>query len=288
MDYPITPLATTDFPVLLKEIPQPPKQLYRRGAAIPRDVPLLAVVGSRQYTNYGKTVVDHLITGLAGYQVGIVSGLAIGIDGLAHEAALRNDIYTIAVPGGGLDDTVLYPARHKRLAKEIMNRGGTLLSEYEPEQRAAVWTFPQRNRIVCGMCVATLVIEAAEKSGSLITARMAVDYNRELLVVPGDIFSPLSRGTHQFLKLGATPVAEAKDIVEVLGLEQMETAPLALSRVNLSPSEQKVLTLLATPTQTDDLIRALNLPTHEASALLMQLELKQIIGQTDGVYRPIV
>lgn len=286
MDYPITTLGAKEWPVTLNEIPQPPTELTYRGTLPAADLPLLAVVGSRQYTSYGKAALEHLIAGLAGYQVGIVSGLAIGIDGLAHEAALRHGLYTLAVPGGGLDDTVLYPARHKRLAQQILAAGGALLSEYAPKQRAAVWTFPRRNRIVCGLCQATLVIEAGEQSGSLITARMTVDYNRELFVVPGDIFSVTSKGTNQFLKLGATPVTSAEDIITALGLtKKSDSAEQPQPPVNLTPDQTTLLTLLAQPLPTDELIRQSGLATPAATVALMQLELTNLITQTDGVYR---
>lgn len=285
--YPITTLDPTAAPSWLQEIPQPPTQLNYRGAVPPTDLPLIAMVGSRQYTSYGKAVVEHIIGGLAGYRVGVVSGMAIGVDGLAHEAALRHNLYTLAVPGGGLADSVLYPARHKRLAYRILEAGGTLLSEYEPTQRAARWSFPQRNRIVCGLCAATIITEAAERSGSLITARLASDYNRELFVVPGDIFSPLSSGTHQFLKLGAAPVTGAEDLIEALGLEAIETATNADSRLDatLSAKAQEVLQLLNEPRDKDSLIRQLKLPTDQANTLLMQLELSGHISETDGIYR---
>ena len=286
MDYPIQSLAPEHFPPLLNEIPQPPTILNYRGSLPPPDVPLLSVVGSRQYTSYGKAAVAHLIGGLAGYQVGIVSGLAIGIDGLAHEAALKHNLYTLAIPGGGLNDAVLYPARHKRLAYQILAAGGGLLSEYQPDQRAATWTFPQRNRLVCGMCQATLVIEAAAKSGSLITARMTVDYNRELLVVPGDIFSMMSSGTNQFLKLGATPVTTAEDIIALLSLSKnTTTSTKQLPLPNLTPEQVTLRTLLTTPLPTDELIRQSGLPTTQATVALMQLELAGYITLTDGVYR---
>jgi DNA processing protein len=283
--YPITPLDT--IPDVLQEIPQPPEQLNYRGAPPPADLPLIAVVGSRQYTSYGKAVVEHILGGLAGYQVGIVSGLAIGIDGLAHEAALRHHLYTLAIPGGGLDDSVLYPARHKRLAYRILEAGGTLLSEYEPAQQVARWTFPQRNRLVCGIAIATIVIEAAEQSGSLITARMATDYNRELFVVPGDIFSPMSRGTHQFLKLGATPLTNAQDIIDALKLKPTPAASVAQSTTGdaLAPAAQRILTILTEPLHKDDLIRRSGLGIEQANVLLMELELTGHLTETDGVYR---
>ena len=201
MDFPIKELPAAEFPVGLQEIPQPPKQLNYRGKLPSRNTTLLSIVGSRKYTSYGKQVLEELVSGLAGYPIGIISGLALGIDSLSHEAALQNNLYTLAIPGGGLSDNRLYPATHKKLAFRILEAGGGLLSEFEPDFKATKWSFPQRNRLVAGISKATLLIEANEKSGTLITARMATDYNRELLVVPGSIFSQNSKGVHQFLKL---------------------------------------------------------------------------------------
>jgi DNA processing protein len=242
------------------------------------------VVGSRQYTTYGKQAVEHLIGGLTGYPVGIVSGLALGIDALAHEAALKAGLYTLAVPGSGLGERVIYPATNRRLARRIIDAGGGLLSELSPDTQAALWTFPQRNRIMAGMCRATLLIEAGEKSGTLITARMAVDYNRELLVVPGSIFSPTSRGCHQFLRLGATPVTSAADILDTLNIEETSTESKAASENELSPEAILVLTHLPEPTDRDTLIIRLGLPTAAANIVLMQVELEGHIVAEGGVY----
>lgn len=284
MSFPITELPAAEFPRMLLEIPQPPKSLNYRGVLPHPHVTLLSVVGSRKYTSYGKQVVDELIGGLKGYPVGIVSGLALGIDSLAHEAALNNNLYTLAIPGGGLSDDVIYPAAHKRLAFRILDTGGGLLSEYAPDFRATDWSFPQRNRLVAGISKATLLIEAAEKSGTLITARMATDYNRELLVVPGSIFSKTSVGTHQFMKLGATPVTCAEDILAVLGIEEKVMGE-ASPRPSLSPSEAKVIDLLTEPRHRDELIRLLNISTTEAAQLLMMMELQGVISAHDNVYR---
>jgi DNA processing protein len=151
MQYPIHTLQPADFPARLQEIPQPPTHLNYRGALPDPQLVLLSVVGSRKYTRYGKQVVDALLNGLAGQPIGIVSGLALGIDSLAHEAALAAKLYTLAIPGGGLHDTVLYPATHKKLAHRILATGGGLLSEFEPTFRATKWSFPQRNRLVAGI-----------------------------------------------------------------------------------------------------------------------------------------
>ncbi|MFM2423695.1 MAG: hypothetical protein RLZZ70_80 [Candidatus Parcubacteria bacterium] len=284
---PLRALLPAEFPSLLKEIPQPPKTLWAEGNLPASHLPLLAVVGSRQYTTYGKQVVEQLIAGLRHYEVGIISGLALGMDTLAHEAALANGLYTMAVPGSGLNASVIYPASNKRLARRIIDTGGGLLSELAPDVRAALWTFPQRNRIMAGMCEATLLIEAGEKSGTLITARMATDYNRELLVVPGSIFSPTSRGTHQFLKLGATPVTSAEDIVAVMQLERMDTMTTPRVTNSLSPEARLVLAELSEPTDRDTLIRKLNLPVAAASIILMQVELEGHIKSEGGYYTAV-
>ncbi len=288
--FPIQEIDPSYFPLLL-EIPQPPLKLNCRGVMPPRDMKLIAVVGSRKYSTYGKQVVEHLIGGLSSYNVGIVSGLALGIDSLAHEAALRNNLYTLAIPGSGLETSVLYPATHKPLARKILEQDGGLLSEFEPTFKATMWSFTQRNRIMAGISHATLIIEASEKSGTLITARMAVDYNRELLVVPGSIFSINSAGAHQFLKLGATPVTNAKDILSVLGINPELHHQKSLSfgtTPTLSSQEQKVLSALFEPIQKDVLMRMLDLEIHKANVLLMEMEIKGLITQDNQGYRAVI
>ena len=241
-------LKSEQLPTRLREIPQPPKQLYIRGELPPADWKWLAVVGSRAITPYGKQACEHLISGLRGYPIVVVSGLALGTDGEAHRAALRAGLPTVGVLGSGLGWKRLHPRAHVSLMEEILATSGALVSEYEDDFQATPYSFPQRNRIVVGLTQATLIIEAKEKSGSLITARMAADYNRELLVVPGSIFSETSRGTHQFLKLGASPATEPADILRALGLEARDTDPAQLTlRTDLSPQEQRVLTLIASP-----------------------------------------
>lgn len=285
MPFPIYDLPVAEFPKGLWEIPQPPKSLRYRGTLPPPDMTLLSVVGSRHYTNYGKQVVTELISGLKGYNIGIVSGLALGIDSLAHEAALSVGLYTLAIPGGGLDDKVIYPNQHRRLAHRIMEAKGGLLSEYADDFKATTWSFPQRNRLVAGISKATLLIEAADKSGTLITARLATDYNRELLVVPGSIFSTNSRGTHQFLKLGATPVTQSSDILEALNMEiEAEQAVPALP-LNISPDETLILSLLHEPIERDTLIRKSNLPAQTANVLLMKMEMSDLIVSEQNFYR---
>ncbi len=286
MNFPIEELSKDEFPRLLFEIPQPPKQLNCRGVLPDPSMKLLAVVGSRKYTNYGRQAVDHLINGLRGHDIGIVSGLALGIDSLAHQAALDAGLYTLAIPGGGLSPDRIYPATHKRLAERILEAGGGLLSEYDPDFRATTWSFPERNRLVAGIAHATLVVEAAAKSGSLITARLSADYNRELLVVPGSIFSDNSKGTHQFLKLGARPVTEAADILDALGIE-VSTGHAPSFAPILSLEEQSIINLLSEPKERDSLIRLLGLPTASATILLMRMEMNGLIKEDGGIYRKV-
>jgi DNA processing protein len=280
MTHEMRQLTLKEFPMLLREIPDPPKKLYIKGNLPYAKTKVLAVVGSRQYSPYGKEVCEKLIAGLRGHPIAIVSGLALGIDSIAHRAALSSGLLTIAIPGSGLDDAVLYPASHRNLAKQILDEGGALLSEFEPEERAAPYMFPQRNRIMAGMSDAVLVIEAQEKSGTLITSRLAIDYNRTVLTVPGSIYAKGSYGPHMLLRLGATPVVKSGDILEALGLE-------AEREVNITPeylseNEKGVLALLDEPRTKDELVTLLALPIHEANVVLSTLEIKGLIEERLG------
>ncbi len=281
MDFPIHQFSPTDFPLKLREIPQQPKQLYVRGILPPRGTLSLAVVGSRDYTNYGKQVTEFLISGLHGYPVSIISGLALGIDSIAHETALEAGLYTLAVPGSGIDNSVIHPRRHLTLAQRILEAGGGLLSEYEPTFRATPWSFPARNRIMVGLSDAVLVIEAKEKSGTLITARLAAEYNRDLLIVPGNIFSENSKGAHQFLKLGATPITASGDILDALGIQREATNEEG-GAPSLSPELRHIYELLTEPKDRDTVIRESGFFVQEANVYLMELELRGLIRDNHG------
>lgn len=282
MDYPLYTITETAFPGNLVEIPDKPNMLYVRGTLPPREHKLLAVVGSRLYSTYGRQAVEHIIGGLAGYPITIVSGLAIGIDGLVHKAALAGGMNTIAVPGSGLADSVLYPRQHHRLAHEILAHGGALISEFEPDFHATAWSFPQRNRIMAGIADAVLVVEATLKSGTLITSRLATDYNRDVFTIPGSIFSKNSEGPHMLLGLGATPITSAEDVVIALGLPARSHSD-ALDTSTLSPEEHTLLTFLDSPRSHDEIIRHLALPTAQANALVMMLELRGFISESNGM-----
>lgn len=284
MEDRLATLSPKAFPPLLREIPDAPKKLFVRGTLPSAELHWLAIVGSRAATPYGRQVVRHIVEGLRGKPIAIVSGLAYGIDAEAHKAAITAGLPTIAVPGSGLDWNVLYPRANVNLAREILKKGGALLSEFEPETVATPYTFPQRNRVMAGMSRGTLVIEAKERSGSLITARLTTEYNRELFVIPGSIFSDASRGTHQFLKLGATPVTEAQDILRAFGLAEEKPAQI-IARGDLSPDEERVLQIVASAVPRDELLKALSMPITEANILLSTMEIKGLIIEELGVVR---
>ena len=279
----IRKIAPSGFPQQLAEISDPPKVLYLRGSLPPLDHKLLTVVGSRKMSTYGKDACEYLIQGLAGYPITIVSGLALGIDAVAHRAALAAGLRTLALPGSGVNDDVLYPASHRGLAKEIIAAGGGIMSEFEPDAKTMLHFFPQRNRIMAGISHAVLIVEAGLKSGTLITAKLATEYNRELLIVPHSIFSEGGAGGHIFMKLGAAPVRSPEDILDVLGMKKSE----AQKELLLNPSEKKLLDLLSSPLSRDELIRELGVPTGEANVLIASMELRGLITESLGEVRRI-
>lgn len=274
-------LAPDDFPPLLREIPDAPETLYLRGTLPPKDHRLLAVVGSRRMSQYGKEACEHIIQGLRGYPVCIVSGLALGIDGVAHRAALAATLHTVAVPGSGLHDAVLYPRAHVRLAHDILESGGALLSEEAPDFHARPESFPKRNRIMAGMSNAVLVIEAGVQSGTLITARLATEYNRDVMTVPGSLFADNTAGPHLLLSMGALPVRSAEDIIRWFGFEETHIQ----ETVTLTDTEAEVMTLLHEPKARDEVIRGLKGAVSEKNALLLKMELKGLIKEELGMIR---
>jgi DNA processing protein len=251
------------------------------------------VVGSRKYTNYGKEVVEKLIAGLKGYNICIVSGLALGIDSIAHRSALAAQLYTVAFPGSGLDENVLYPRSHKKLAREIVEHGGALISEFKVDQGPTDWTFPRRNRLMAGISHATLVIEAGLVSGTLITSRLATDYNRDVGAVPGSIFSPLSAGPHMLIRNGATPVTCVDDLLELLGFARREgQSKLPLSENPrfklLGDNEKKVMYILQRgSTVKDILINEIGVETKILNLALSTLEMEGFIKEEGGMVKVV-
>lgn len=300
MKYKISKLQKKDWPPLLSEIPTPPEKLFFAGEVPDYDRKFLCIVGARKYSQYGLDVVNTFVAGLRGLPVTIVSGLALGIDSIAHRAALRNKLPTIAIPGSGLSPFALHPATHVSLAEEIAASGGALLSEYESDFKATHYSFPQRNRIMAGMSHATLIIEAEQKSGTLITAKYATDFNRELMCVPGSIFAPQSEGPHLFLRLGATLVRNADDILDVLQVGKLSFPTIQNSRLKIQdlssdkrqdnslrysdcgPNEIHIIELLSTPLERDELLRLSELSVADTQTTLTLLELKGHIYEKLG------
>jgi DNA processing protein len=278
----IRKLKNEEFPPSLFEIPQPPKDLYIEGVLPDEEFIFLTVVGSRKFSAYGKEACEKIISGLRGEKVVIVSGLALGIDTIAHKAALSVGVTTIGVPGSGLNRKVLHPHSNKNLADEIVRCGGALLSELPPLYPAGVHTFPARNRIMAGMSRAILVIEAQDKSGTLITARLATEYNKDLLAVPGSIFSLNSNGTNRLIRQGATPISSSDDLLEALSLEK-KNGQMELDLTSLSENEIKILELLSVEAMTrDELIRVSEIKTSEINIVLSMMEINGLIKELGG------
>lgn len=283
-------ISKEDFPISLTEIPQPPKQLFFRGI-LPNwqsqnnegGTKFVVVVGSRKYTNYGKEACEKIISELRGYDIVIVSGLAMGIDSIASKIALQNNLKTIAVPGSGIDEKVIYPSINKKLAEEIVNSGGCLLSEFEPDFKATLWSFPQRNRIMAGLADVILIIEAEEKSGTLITARMGTDYNKEVCVVPASIFSNNSKGSNKLMRQGATPITCGADLLELLGISTgSDSVQNKLNFDDFPPEEKKIIKILTEPMSRDEISRKLQIPINELNPTLSMMEIKGIIKESVG------
>ncbi|OGI74671.1 DNA protecting protein DprA [Candidatus Nomurabacteria bacterium RIFCSPHIGHO2_01_FULL_43_16] len=282
----IEKLPREKFPKALLEIPQPPKELWIIGELPSENLIHLCVVGSRKFTSYGREACEKIIAGLKGYPIVIVSGLAMGIDAIAHRKALSVGLKTLIFPGSGLGKEAMYPKTNLRLAEELIESGSCLISEFAPDFKATLWSFPMRNRLMAGISKATLIIEAAEKSGTLITARLATEYNRDVLAVPGPIFSPNSKGTNKLLRQGATPVTSAEEVLEALGFEmEKDEKKQAKLFLDLSPEEKMVVNLLREPVPRDDLIRAMKMPVPAANALLSVMEIKELIKEELGEIR---
>ncbi len=282
--YDVKKMARKDLPKQLLEIPGIPKSLYLKGNMPPEGNVMLCVVGARSFTQYGKDICEKLIMGLRGRNVTIVSGLALGIDGIAHQAALAAGLNTIALPGSGLNETALHPQSHTGLSRRILEAGGGLLSEYEPDFKATQWSFPQRNRLMAGLSKAVLIIEAEKKSGTLITARLATEYNRDVLVVPGSVFAKNSEGPHLLLRLGATPITCVGDLELALGYEPT-TADAEKNYDDCSKQEKMLIEILRDPMPRDQLIRLSKLDTSEANMFITLLEMKGHIKESLGEIR---
>lgn len=284
-------LPRGEWPAQLLEIPQQPERLWVRGSLPAQGTKLLTVVGSRAMTRYGQEACEMLITGLAGYPISIVSGLALGVDTCAHKAALAAGLHTLVVPGSGLNDDVLYPRSNRGFAKEILKAGGGMLSEYSPETLSRVHFFPERNRLMVGLADAVLVIEAGPKSGTLITARLASEYNRDLLCIPHRIGDPHAFGPHLFIRLGAALVSDPLHILEALKIpprlpaQAGEGASAGIAPTNLEDAELAVWNMLEEPKTRDEILRGAGGSAGELLTALVALELRGFVKEEFGAWR---
>lgn len=272
------------YPSLLKEITKPPELLYVRGNVEVLNHPLLvAVVGSRKSSFYGEQAIDKIFTPIVQLKIPLVSGLAYGIDSITHKLCVTNDTPTIAVLGSGLNDSSIYPTKHLTLAHQIIASGGAIVSEYPINTPPHQYHFPERNRIIAGLTKLTIIVQAAIKSGSLITARLALESDRDVAAVPGHITDPLSFGTNYLIQQGATPITNSQNIADLLDIDSTinETKQLQL---NLTNMQQTVVTALSTsPLHVDQISAITKLSTPTLSVTLTELELLNIAQHVGGM-----
>ena len=286
--------SSKDYPQLLKEIHKAPKQLYIRGS-LPKSCDLnFAIVGTRAASEYGKTLAFKIAKELSELGFNIVSGLAIGIDTQAHLGALEGGKTclsagkTIAVLGSAIDDNSIYPSQNLKLVDKIINSGGAVTSEYAPETKSEIWFFPERNRIIAGMSRGVLVVEAPEKSGALITARLALEQNREVFAIPGSLFSKNSLGTNNLIKSGAKLVSSVDDILEELNLTDLKPKAMKTFENNLSKEEARILKIIEIePLHVDKICEITKMPMNQILSTISMLEIQGIIKNIGGKFTVI-
>jgi len=279
----ITVLTWVDdgYPIRLKEIDQSPPVLYIRGSIQPEDEWAVAVVGTRRVTSYGRQVAEELGSFLARNNVTVISGLARGTDAIAHQAAIKAGGRTLAVMGCGVDR--IYPPEHRQLAEQIIAQGG-LVSDYPVGTPPEGINFPPRNRIISGLSLATVIIEAGEESGALITSTFAAEQGREVFAVPGNIYALQSKGTNQLILQGARPYLAAQDILEALNLTMVSQQQTARKVLPVDTLEASILQVISfEPIHVDEICTQLNLPIERLSAALAMMELKGIVRQLGGM-----
>jgi len=268
----LTP-ADDGFPALLREIPQSPCTLYVKGEFLTNRDPAVAVVGTRRVTDYGKRVTEDMVRDLVRSNVAVISGLALGADSVAHKTAVNYSGKTAAVLACGLDS--VYPAANRQLAERILEAGGALVSELPLGTPPLRHHFPNRNRIISGLALGTLVVEAAAESGALITARHALEQNRQVFAIPGSIYSELSAGPHNLIKMGAKLVSSVQDILEELNLEHLQQEIIIQKIIGDTKEEQLILDQLSRePIHADQITKNTGLQTSEVSSTLTILEMK--------------
>lgn len=271
-----------EYPQLLKEIYNPPKTIYCQGNLLPQEKYPLAVVGTRKMSAYGRRVTEFLVKELVQQGITIISGLALGIDTVAHQTTLKEKGKTIAVCGNGLNN--IYPFKNKGLAEKIIKSGGAVISEYSPETRPSKWTFPARNRIISGLSLGTLVIEAPEKSGALITARFALDQGREVFAVPGSIYQENSQGCHKLIKMGAKPVTCPEDILQSFDFETRQQKQIFTD----FKEEEIILEQIKTnPSSIETIIKKTKLEPLKVVSLLTMMEVNGKVKKNKEKYYQI-
>jgi DNA processing protein len=274
------------YPKRLQEIDQPPPVIYYRGSILPQDEWAVSIVGTRRVTVYGRQITQDTALYLAGNGITIVSGLARGVDAIAHQAALDANGRTFAVLGSGVD--IIYPPEHRKLADAILEHGA-LISDYSPGTQPDGVNFPPRNRIIAGLSRATIVIEAGETSGALITAKFSAEQGRDVFAVPGSILSPMSKGTNNLIQNGAFPMTNPQSVLEVLNYSQVTEHQTARQELPSDPLEARILKALGyEPIHVDELAAQLGLPIAEITAALTMMELKGMVHQTGSMQYLVV
>ena len=269
------------YPARLKEIDQPPPVLYIRGEYLSDDLFAVAIVGTRNVTAYGRQIAEELSAFLAANGITIVSGLARGVDAIAHQSALKAGGRTIGVLGSGVDK--IYPPEHRGLAEKMMERGA-IISDYAPGTPPDSSNFPPRNRIISGLSLAVVVVEAGETSGALITAEFAAEQGREVFAVPGSILAPQSKGTNKLIQNGALPLLTPNDLMQALDLTRVGEHKAARKALPSDETEAKLLTVLTSePKHVDEIRNQTNLPIEKVSATLALMELKGMARQVGGM-----
>lgn len=270
-----------DYPANLREVEAPPPVLYVRGTIVEQDLLAVALVGTRRASAYGREVAHLAATQLAQQQVTVISGLALGVDAIAHRAALDAGGRTLAVLGSGVDQ--IYPAQNRELGKAIINQGA-LISEYPLGTRPEANNFPPRNRIISGLSRGVVVVEAGQQSGALITASFAADQGRDVFAVPGSILHPGSFGCNHLIREGATPFLSVADLLEQLDFTTFSVQSRVRQSTPADPLESQLLgTLSRDPRHIDDIARQVAWPAAQVSSLLIMMELKGLVKQVGGL-----
>jgi DNA processing protein len=270
------------YPQRLKEIEQPPPVLYVRGDYLTDDLYAVAIVGTRRVTPYGRQITEELSSYLAANGITVISGLARGVDAIAHQTALKAGGRTIGVLGSGVDK--IYPPEHRQLAEQIMNGHGAIISDYAPGTPPDASNFPPRNRIISGLSLAVVVIEAGETSGALITAEFAAEQGREIFAVPGSILAPQSKGTNKLIQKGALPLLSVNDLMQALNLTRMGDHKAARKIIPADATEARLIGVLGSePLHVDEIRNQTELPIEKVSATLALMELKGMVRQVGGM-----